>query len=241
MAVVPITIAGDNLLRIAMRGLSGSTQIVNVFHYVVDTPGSFISNALSLDDVGLEFVTTVAVTITGELHDSYLGQDVTVAVYKSPYKVTVGVPPRNRMNTFATHVRPFTAAGLRAGAKLPDFAVYRPSKITGRAGRSWRGSGNFSPLLESDTDGNSWTSAFLNPAGPGGTIRAAMAAKLFLGDATKRLKPVLFRITEYLLSPPAGPSPVSGFPDATFAPDFDVIDRTTSAGILRRRKVRTGT
>lgn len=241
MAVVPIFVFTSDLVRIALRGLSGSTQIVNVFHYVVDTPLSFAPNVTSLDDVALEFHNSVAVLITGELHDSYMGQDITVAVYKTPFKVEIGTTGRFRMNTFSTHVRPFAVAGLRAGAKLPDFAVYRPFKITGRAGRSWRGSSMFSPLLEADTDGNSWTAAFLNPAGPGGTLRTAMATKLFGGDASKRLKPILFRVTEYLKPPPAGPAPTSGFPDPTFAPDFDALDRTTSAGILRRRKVRTGT
>lgn len=238
----PPKVLTTSILRISFQGLVGSTSIVNVQWYCPRSPGSFIPNVLGLDTVALNAANLYGDDVVANLHDSYNMQLCTVALYGSPYKWLHGTPARWSMKVQATYQFKITGTGGRSGEKLPDFAVYRPYKVTGLAGRSYRGYAMFSPLLEEDTTGNDFTNAFLNLAGPGGKMKTWMGKSLFAGDLTQELQPVLFRQKEYLLPEPVGPAPTTSpvTPSAWMYP-FDPVNVNNEVCILRRRRLRVGT
>lgn len=246
---IPIVYANfADLLRIAYVGTnqSNGSAIVNVFYYRVMDVGAYINETLSMTALAGEAQTQFNANVPPNLGDQWRGKSTELTLYKSPWRTELPDPNpdgiKRKMKPYATYIESNAGtAGLRVGAALPDYVVYRPIKYTGRAGRSWRGNTAFSPLLESDTltTGNTWTPTFL--AGPGLGLRGFMVTNLFAGDPTKEWMPVMFRITEYLKQPRVNPLTALDPTVPEWTPVYEARNANNICSILRSRRQRVGT
>lgn len=246
---LPITYANRfDLLRVAFVGTQTTvgTSIVNVQWYRVYNVDTYVNDVVTMGALATEAKTIYNANVVPQLSTNYVGKSIELTLYKNPYRTELPDPNplglKRKMIPFATYIESNAAAtGGRMGPGLPDYAVYRPIKYTGRAGRSWRGNMAFSPLLEGDTDsgGNTWSAGFL--LGAGLALRGFMVTDLFTGDVTKEWVPVMFRITEYLKAPRVNPLTVLDPTDPVWTPVFEARNANNLCGILRRRKARIGT
>lgn len=153
---------GLDCLEVRVKGHALGQAVINVLHY---TPWSTDANIVSgLSNLLVAFQTMWKAMVLPALSDAY-----SVSEYEAVQILGTEVDPtdpskfRLKLGDRAVRVpTPGDDVGTQLGAMLPTYAAATIRKLSGKAGRTKRGSCRIGPLIEQDTeatDGNRLTAA----------------------------------------------------------------------------------